>query len=86
MTDIFNEADEANGINQRIISYVERIERLQEELKELQGDVKDVFDEAKNSGFDKKALREVIKLRKLDVSVREEQDFLIDSYRKAVGL
>lgn len=49
----------------------------------------DIFneaDEAKNSGFDKKALREVIKLRKLDVNVREEQDFLIDSYRKAVGL
>lgn len=83
---IFEEADEVNGVNKKIISYVERIERLQEELKELQGDVKDVFDEAKNSGFDKKALREVIKLRKLDVSVREEQDFLIDSYRKAVGL
>ena len=86
MTDIFNEADEANEINQRIISYIERIERLQEELKELQGDVKDVFDEAKNSGFDKKALREVIKLRKLDVSVREEQDYLVETYRKALDI
>jgi len=68
----------------RLRSIVERVERLEEEKKALSSDIKDIFAEAKSAGFDVKVLRAVIKLRKLDDAALQEQDTLIDLYRRAM--
>ena len=65
-------------------SLVERIERLEEEKKALAGDIKDIFQEAKSAGFDIKVLRQVIRLRKMDQAALQEQDTLLDLYRRAL--
>ena len=88
--DIINEADEKNNIEivgvERLQSLIERIERLQEEIKEIQNDVKDIFAEAKSCGFDVRIMREIIKLRKMNEVDRDEQEYLLDTYKKALGL
>lgn len=88
--DIIKEADEKNNIGivgvERLQSLIERIERLQEEIKEIQNDVKDIFAEAKSCGFDVKIMREIIKLRKMNAVDRDEQEYLLDTYKKALGL
>jgi uncharacterized protein (UPF0335 family) len=70
----------------RLRSLIERIERLEEEKKELQSDIRDIFAEAKSAGFDVKAMRAVLKLRKLNVADRDEQDLILDCYRKALEI
>lgn len=69
-----------------LIERIERIERLQEEVKEIQSDIKDIFAEAKAVGYDVKIMREVIKLRKMNAVDRDEQEYLIDTYKRALGL
>ena len=66
--------------------YVERIERLEEEKRALMSDVKDVYAEAKASGFEPKIMRQIIKLRTMDKDVLAEQDDLLATYRSALGL
>jgi uncharacterized protein (UPF0335 family) len=83
---IFEEADEKNGVNQRLISLVQRIEKLEEERKALSADVSEIFQEAKSAGYVAKAIREVIKLRKMNPADREEQDYLVETYRKALDI
>jgi len=68
----------------RLRSFVERIERLEEEIKGLTDDKKDVFAEAKGDGYDVKILREVIRLRKQDKYERDERDSLLDLYITAI--
>jgi uncharacterized protein (UPF0335 family) len=68
----------------RLRSIVERIERLEEERRALSADIRDIFQEAKSAGFDIKALREVLKLRRLDQAALQEQDTLVDLYRRAL--
>jgi len=70
----------------RLRSLIERIERLQEEVKGIQSDIKDIFAEAKAVGYDVKIMREVIKLRKMNAVDRDEQEYLIDTYKRALGL
>jgi uncharacterized protein (UPF0335 family) len=70
----------------RLRSIVERIERLEEEKKALANDIKDIFGEAKASGFDVKALRALISLRKKEPAEVEEQDSLLMLYRRALGM
>jgi uncharacterized protein (UPF0335 family) len=65
---------------------VERIERLEEEKKALADDIKDVYGEAKANGFDVKALRTVIRLRKQDVEERKEQEAILETYLHALGM
>lgn len=65
---------------------IERIEHLEEEKKTIADDIKDVFAEAKGTGFDTKALRTLIKLRKLDPSERQEQESILDLYKTAIGM
>lgn len=65
---------------------IERIERLMEEVKALQDDIKDVYGEAKGNGFDTKILRKIIVLRKKDVAEREEEEALLDLYMHALGM
>lgn len=67
-------------------SIVERIERLQDEAKEIAGYVSDTFKEAKERGYDVKALREVIRLRKIDPDERAEREALIETYKHALGM
>lgn len=69
-----------------LIQFLERIERLKEEIKGLQDDVKDVFVEAKASGFDPKIMRNILSLRKMESHTRQEYDALMETYRQAVGI
>jgi uncharacterized protein (UPF0335 family) len=68
----------------KLKSFVERIERLENEKSELAADVREVYSEAKGNGFDTKIMRQVIKLRKMEPADRTEQDELLDLYRKAL--
>ncbi|MSP48098.1 MAG: DUF2312 domain-containing protein [Alphaproteobacteria bacterium] len=70
----------------RLKSFIERIERLEEEKAALAADIKDVFAEAKGSGFDTKIMRQILKLRKLDSADLEEQETLLDLYKRALGM
>lgn len=67
-------------------SFVERIERLEEEKKAIAEDIKDVYGEAKANGFDTKILRGVVKLRKEDKAKREEREALTEMYLHALGM
>ena len=69
----------------RLKSIVERIEKLEEERKLLQEDIKDIYTEAKSAGFDTKVLRMVIASRKKDQAEWEEQQALLETYMKALG-
>jgi uncharacterized protein (UPF0335 family) len=67
-------------------AFVERIERLEEEKKALADDVRDVYAEAKANGFDTKALRTVVRMRKQDVDERREQEAILETYLHALGM
>ena len=71
---------------QRLKSFVDRIERLEEEKAGIAADIKEVYGEAKGTGFDVKVLRQVIRLRKQDVEDRREQEELLDLYQRALGM
>jgi uncharacterized protein (UPF0335 family) len=70
----------------RLRSLVERIERLEEERKALASDIKDIYAEAKSAGFDPKVLRQLIRIRKQEAAEVEEQETLLDVYRRALGM
>lgn len=70
----------------RLRSLIERIERLEEEKKGIQGDIRDIFAEAKSAGFDAKAMRAVLKLRKMNAADRDEQELILDTYRRALDV
>lgn len=70
----------------RLRSLIERIEQLEEEKKAIQSDIRDIFAEAKSAGFDVKALRTVIKLRKMNAADRDEQEIVVETYRKALDM
>ncbi|MBI1779396.1 MAG: DUF2312 domain-containing protein [Proteobacteria bacterium] len=70
----------------RLRSFVDRIERLEEERKVLGADIKEVYSEAKGHGFDTKILRKVIQLRKKDQDERQEEETLLDLYKQALGM
>ena len=67
-------------------SFVDRIERLEEEKKALANDIKEVYAEAKGNGFDTKILRKVISIRKLEDAERQEQESLLELYMAALGM
>lgn len=69
----------------RLKSFVERIERLHEERTNLGADISDVFKEAKGVGFDVKALRKVLQLRRMDPADRQEHESLVELYMGALG-
>lgn len=70
----------------RLRSIVDRIERLEEERKALGGDIRDIYAEAKSAGFDVKVLRQLIRIRKQEPADVEEQESLLDVYRRALGM
>jgi uncharacterized protein (UPF0335 family) len=67
-------------------SIIERIERLEEEKKTISDDIKDVYGEAKGNGFDVKALRTIIRMRKQDADERQEQETILETYMQALGM
>jgi len=79
-----NQADET--IATRLKSFIERIERLEEEKQGIASDIRDVYAEAKGTGYDPKIMRQVIRLRKMEQADRQEQDELLDTYLRALGM
>lgn len=71
---------------ERLRSIVERIERLEEERKALTGDIRDIYVEAKSAGFTVKVLRQLIAIRRKEPAEVEEQETLLDVYRRALGM
>ena len=71
---------------QQLKAFIERIERLEEEKKALAADIRDVYSEAKGTGFDTKVMRQIIRLRKQNASERQEQEALLDTYLSALGM
>ena len=79
-------ADVGGIAGDRLKSFIERIERLEEEKKALANDVKEVYAEAKGTGFDTKIMRQIIRLRRMDKDDLDEQETLLDVYRRALGM
>jgi uncharacterized protein (UPF0335 family) len=78
---------EVGGIQgDRLQSFIERIERLEEEKAALASDIKDVYSEAKGTGFDTKIMRQILKLRKMDRDDLQEQETLLELYKAALGM
>lgn len=91
--DFIKDADEANGIKivngvdaALLLSYIERVERLEEEKKALSNDIKEVFEEAKYNKIDVSAMRKILQMRKMDEQERVELDFIVDAYKNALGM
>lgn len=70
----------------RLRAFIERVERLEEERKALTADVREVYAEAKATGFDVKTMRQIVRLRKIDKNDRQEQEHLLELYKRALGL
>tara|TARA_R110000868_G_scaffold1554_4_gene12513 strand:- start:15518 stop:15784 length:267 start_codon:yes stop_codon:yes gene_type:complete len=79
-------AEGSDVAQDRLRSFIERIERLEEEKAALLADIKEVYAEAKGTGFDPKTMRKVISLRKMEESDRQEAEFLLDTYLSALGM
>ena len=71
---------------EQLSQFIERIERLEEEKRSLMADIKDVYGEAKATGFEPKIMRQIVRMRAMDRDVLSEQDALLDTYRDALGL
>lgn len=75
-----------NVTNERLRTLIDRIERLEEERKDLGADIKDIFAEAKSAGFDVAVMRQLIRIRKQEPGEVEEQETLLAVYRRAMGM
>lgn len=71
---------------ERLKSFIERIERLEEEKRTLAEDIKEVYAEAKGTGFDTKIMRQLIRIRKRDQDELDEEETLLDVYKRALGM
>ena len=71
---------------ERLRSFIERIERLEEERRTLGADIKEVYAEAKGAGFDAKIMRQLIRIRRMDKDDLDEQETLLDIYKRALGM
>ena len=85
MADEITEASQTVAAGQ-LRALIERIERLEEEKQTIADDIKDVYAEAKGSGFDIKALRTIVRLRKKDQAERQEEEAILDLYKAALGM
>ena len=70
----------------KLKSFIERLERLSEEKNNISFDIKEVFSEAKSSGYDTKIMRKILALRKIDIDERLEQETLLKTYKNALGI
>ncbi len=79
-------ADVGGIAGDRLKSFIERIERLEEEKRALGEDIKEVYAEAKGTGFDPKIMRQIIRIRKRDKDDLDEEETLLDVYKRALGM
>lgn len=83
-------AEETNKVGNiavdQLVAFVNRIENLEQEKSNISEDIKEVYTELKHSGFDVKATRKIISLRKMEESDRQEEEFILETYKRAVGL
>lgn len=79
-------ADTGGVAAERLKSFIERIERLEEEKAALAEDIREVYSEAKGNGFDVKIMRQIVRLRKMDSSDRQEMEAILDTYMAALGM
>lgn len=78
---------EVGGIDSnQLNSYFDQIERMEEEIKAMRADLREIFNEAKGNGFDPKVMRQVLRLRKMNPADRAETEFLLESYKAALGM
>ncbi|MDQ2633447.1 MAG: DUF2312 domain-containing protein [Pseudomonadota bacterium] len=85
MSDDITETSQTVAAGQ-LRAFIERVERLEEEKSQLQEDIKEVFAEMKGTGFDTKAVRTIIRLRKKDANERQEEEAILDLYKAALGM
>ncbi|MEZ5810048.1 MAG: DUF2312 domain-containing protein [Rhizobiaceae bacterium] len=83
--DITDETSQTVAAGQ-LRAFIERIERLEEEKKTISDDIKEVYAEMKGTGFDTKAVRTIVRLRKKDQAERQEEEAMIDLYKNALGM
>jgi len=76
----------AESADDRLRLLIERIERLEEEKKGIGDDIKDVYSEAKSTGYDPKIMRQIVRLRKLKPDDRREMEMILDTYKSALGI
>ena len=87
MSDIVNSGIvDTKSKDDRLKSFIERIERLEEEKNNILADIKEVYSEAKSTGYDPKIMRKVLTIRKIDTDERLEQEALLDTYKNALGI
>jgi uncharacterized protein (UPF0335 family) len=79
-------ADVQGITGDQLKSYIERIEKLEEEKANLQADIREIYSEAKANGFDTKVMRQLVRLRKMDKQDRSEQEELLNLYKSAIGM
>ena len=75
-----------NTARNHLRAYIDRIERLEEEKAALMEDIREVYAEAKGTGFDPKIMRQVIRIRKMEPDKRQEQEYVLDTYLSALGM
>ena len=78
--------DAGSVVVDRLRTIIERIERLEDEKKALSDDIREVYSEAKGAGFDVKVIRQVVRLRKMDATDRNEMEQVLDAYKRALGM
>lgn len=83
MTGIGHNSDNVTG--QRLKSFIERIERMEEEKKAIATDIKEIYAELQATGFDKKTIRKIVALRKIDPDKRREEEMILETYLAALG-
>lgn len=86
MTDELEHASPNAVAREQLLQFIQRIERLEEEKSTIADDIKDVYGEAKGTGFDTKILKKVIAIRKMDKDERMEQEAVLDTYLAALGM
>ena len=79
-------SDTAGIAGDRLRSFIERVERLEEDRTNLNADIREVYSEAKSAGFDAKTMRQIVRLRKMTPDDRAEMDAILDTYKAALGL
>jgi len=77
---------ETNIAGEKLMSLIQRIERLEEDRANIGADVREIYREAKGIGFEPKIIRQLVKMRKMEASDRQEEEALIESYMAAIGM
>lgn len=72
--------------NEQLLQFVERIERVENDITSLKDDEKEIYSEAKSAGYDVKALRQIIKIRKVDPDKLEQEEAIVENYKNALGM